>query len=512
MEDFVKQSRIYISLFVPTMEVSMTFSDWLDHHAKYLAHLLKNSSQPFVIASPDGSFLFVNQAFCDLIGYTREELKNINWKTDLTPPEWWQHDSEFFLKLDKTGIPGRHEKEYLRKDGARVPVELLVHRILDDAGKIFFYYSFITDISARKKSESDLQDYRQHLENLINTQSSQIILILESITDGFFAIDNNWNFTYLNRQTEKFFNISRECLIGQPWHKLCIPEIFQKFQLALSTHQAVHFELNLIPLSKWAEFHAYPSINGLSVFFRDITEKKKYEQELSRLDMLNLVGQMAAGISHEVRNPLTTVRGFLQMLSKKPGCRDYNKYFNLMISELDRANDIISEFLALARKKPATNELAYANLSNVIKKICPLLEASALETGHTIDFLLHDKMPHVALNEKEIRQLTLNLVRNAADAMPNGGTITVKTYISQNYVVLSVTDQGHGIPANIIDKIGTPFFTTKETGTGLGLATCYSIAQRHGAKLLIRETGPGGTTFVIKFPLTKSKIVKPSNR
>ncbi|AGL00540.1 two-component system sensor histidine kinase NtrB [Desulfoscipio gibsoniae] len=230
---------------------------------------------------------------------------------------------------------------------------------------------------------------------------------------------------------------------------------------------------------------------------QDITEKKQFEKEIARLERLNLVGQIAAGIGHEIRNPMTTVRGFLQILGGKEKCIEYKKFFNLMIEELDRANFIITEFLSLANHKALDKK--DQNINAVLKTLLPLMQADSMnidkyvvvELGETPDFLM---------NEKEIRQLVLNLVRNGLEAMPPGGTLKIKTFTDGGEVVLSVQDQGMGIEPDVIEKIGTPFFTTKDNGTGLGLAVCYSIAARHNAIIKV-ETSPTGTTFFVRFKI-----------
>lgn len=229
----------------------------------------------------------------------------------------------------------------------------------------------------------------------------------------------------------------------------------------------------------------------------DVTEKKQLEREIFRLDRLNLVGEMAAGIAHEIRNPLTSVRGFLQMLKEKKECSGYLDYFNLMINELDRANGIINEYLSLARKVPAN--LQSCNLTKIIKELQPLIisDASEKEMNVVVDLT---EVPDLQLNKQEINQLLLNLTRNAIDAMTPGQTLTISTSQSENAVLLKVQDQGSGIPQEVLDKLGTPFVTTKENGTGLGLAVCYGIAARHQATIEV-NTGSQGTIFIIKFPL-----------
>lgn len=231
--------------------------------------------------------------------------------------------------------------------------------------------------------------------------------------------------------------------------------------------------------------------------FNDVTELKKFEKEITRLDRLNLIAQMAAGMAHEIRNPMSTVKGFLQILRQKNECNKHQNYYDLMISELDRANLIISEFLSIAKNK--ATEVKKINLLSIVNNILPLLEAevSVRNNGHLLILEL-DEVPDLLLDEKEIRQLILNLVINAIEAMPNGGNITIKTYSNFNHIILAIKDEGQGIGHSILERLGTPFVTTKESGTGLGLAVCYSIAARHNMKIDVK-TGKEGTTFNIIF-------------
>lgn len=232
----------------------------------------------------------------------------------------------------------------------------------------------------------------------------------------------------------------------------------------------------------------------------DITELKKLQNEVERLDRLNLVGQIAASIGHEVRNPLTCVRGFLQLFKDKEELSKFKDIFDLMIEELDRANSIITEFLSLSRNKATV--LLSKNINKVVETIAPLIISSALETQCNIKFEL-ETVNNLLLDEEEIRQLILNLTKNGLDAMPGGGQLIIKTYQENEDIIMSLEDQGTGISAECIDKIGQPFFTTKDQGTGLGLAVCYSIAERHNAKISI-VTSHKGTTFYIRFKSTSS--------
>ena len=244
------------------------------------------------------------------------------------------------------------------------------------------------------------------------------------------------------------------------------------------------------------------SINGEACWLHvvtDITDKKKIDAELARLESFNLVGEMAASIGHEVRNPMTTVRGYLQMFQRKAAFAPYAAQLSLMIEEIDRANSIITEFLSLAKNKATV--MKQGNLNSILNTLEPLLQADVLRWGHQLN-ISTTPIPDTVFDENELRQLILNLFRNAMEAMDLPGVVSIRTYDAGDAVILSVNDTGRGVAPDIMARLGTPFLTTKEQGTGLGLAVCYRIAQRHDARITVHTT-PGGTTFAVKF--------KPSN-
>lgn len=219
-------------------------------------------------------------------------------------------------------------------------------------------------------------------------------------------------------------------------------------------------------------------------------------EKMTRLDRLNIIGEMAAGIAHEVRNPMTTVRGLLQFMGNKPEFVRHKANFDLMIDEIDRANSIITEFLSLAKNRAM--EFNDNNLNDIIHDIYPLLQADVMRNNCEIEASLGD-IPDVSLDQSSIRQLIINMIRNGLDAMPRGGKIFISTMTDNSKVLLKIQDNGIGISPEVRDKLGTPFFTTKEKGTGLGLAICYRIVQRHAATLTVESELGKGTSFTIVF-------------
>jgi two-component system sporulation sensor kinase C len=235
---------------------------------------------------------------------------------------------------------------------------------------------------------------------------------------------------------------------------------------------------------------------ALEGVIRDITDRKM-EQVAACLDRMNMVGNMAVTVAHEIRNPMTTIRGYLQLLKKKKEYQGDKDTFVLMIEEIDRANAIIREYLALSREKLANLELC--SLNYIIESLFSLIKAEAIASKVYVNLELTD-IPKLLLDKNEIRQLLLKLVRNSIEAMSFGGKLAIRTFQENNNIVLSIGDQGSGIPAHILSRLGTPFITTKDTGTGLGLPICYQIAHRHNACIDIK-TSNQGTIISIHFKL-----------
>jgi len=243
---------------------------------------------------------------------------------------------------------------------------------------------------------------------------------------------------------------------------------------------------------------------ALEGIIRDITVRKSLEQMASMFDRMNMIGSMAATVAHEIRNPMTTVRGYLQVLQRRKAYQDDREKFSLMIEEIDRADSIIREYLSLSREKFAN--FKSCSLNYIIESLFPLIQANANSAKVFVNLNLTD-IPDLLLDENEIRQLLLNLVRNGIEAMPSGGTLTIDTFLENNKAVMTIRDQGSGIPSHVLDNIGTPFITTKENGTGLGLPICYQIAHRHKASIRI-DTSIEGTTFLIYFNSLPSSNTK----
>lgn len=357
---------------------------------------------------------------------------------------------------------------------------------------------FITEFTEWRKLEADLKNTQDRFVKAFHANPWLMAII--SMED--------WRYVDVNDSFLKLSKCKREDLVGNLWDgEWGNPQMGQDLKTVICDQGSVR-NWEILLRDREGEFHEgilsaeviqVENQSCMYVIIQDVTERKIMEREMARFDRLNAVGEMAATIAHEIRNPMTTVRGFLQMMGSRSDLVTYKGTVDLMIDEIDRANLIITEFLSLAKNKAVS--MSPGNLNTAIDALAPLLSADAIASEKSV-FLELGELPQVIIDEKEIRQLILNLVRNGLEAMDAGGSIFLRTFLEGNHVVFSVRDEGRGIAPEVLDKLGTPFLTTKESGNGLGLAVCYSIASRHHAEIIV-NTGGAGTTFNVKFPIRR---------
>lgn len=357
---------------------------------------------------------------------------------------------------------------------------------------------FSHDITDRKQAEEALRQSEERFSQAF--QASPVMMaIVDWQSNCYIDVNDAWL---------RAFGFKREYIIGRISAELGLfnqnQDIGEKALQINPNNNLYNYELSF-PAADGEIHIGLASSQMIQVDGRacclhtmlDITQQKQMEAEIARLDRLNLIGEMAASIGHEIRNPMTAVRGFLQMLSSEARYQKDLGFFDIMIEELDRANEIITEYLGMAKDKRV--DLKPHNLDEIVRSLYPMIQADANYKEMGIQLELGNP-PKPLLDTKEIRQLILNMSRNGLEAMAGRGMLTIGTTVDGNDVVLYIRDQGPGLAPELVDKLGTPFITTKEKGTGLGLAVCYSIAARHKARIDF-ETGIEGTSFYIRFPI-----------
>jgi len=346
--------------------------------------------------------------------------------------------------------------------------------------------------------------------------------ILEKTSDGFFAVDRDWKFTFVNRRAEKLLDRHREDLIGKDfWVEL--PEFtrdaFEKnYRRAMSEQVAIEFEASDASGKVWFELLAYPSGGGVSVFLRDVTDRKRVEEERLTTGKLESLGTLAGGIAHDLNNLLTVISGNIGLAQIEAPGSPAN-----LLSFLSRAGEAAQHAAQLSNQlltfsKGGTPLKRVVSISDLVTQAAEFsLHGSNLRS----DLGIQAGLWRSAVDPAQIEQVINALVINAREAMPDGGIVRVSARnleIDANsglpirpgrYVKVQVADNGAGIEKRLVTKIFDPYFTTKPTGTGLGLSISYSVVKKHGGLLHLERTSADGSTFTFYLPATDSEPPVP---
>lgn len=225
-----------------------------------------------------------------------------------------------------------------------------------------------------------------------------------------------------------------------------------------------------------------------------LEQKQKQEEAITRTEKLSVLGQLSAGIAHEIRNPLTSLKGFLYILRTDPK----QEFIDIMEMEIERINQIVDEFMVLS--KPISKDFQKGCLNETVEDVVTIIDTHGKMYNIDIATQFANETSLANYNENQIKQVLVNFLKNSIEAMPNGGTITVSVTIVEDFIKILIKDEGMGIPKEMLEKLGEPFFTTKEQGTGLGLMISFKIIEEHNGTVTIDSEVGKGTTVVISLP------------
>ncbi|MCM3749884.1 ATP-binding protein [Paenibacillus pasadenensis] len=343
--------------------------------------------------------------------------------------------------------------------------------------------------------------------------------VLQHMDSGIALFDTDGIVTFMNLQMAKFLDVPRKTLIG-----CSILEIMRHSQLSRLTRRLLIrlYREIIVRRNKYFEFQ---DSNGRHLLItatygdqldgeylismKDVSEYKQIEQTAYQNDKLAMLGKIAAAIAHEIRNPLTSIRGFIQLL--RPVLVDLGKeeYAKIMVAEIDRANDIIYEFLNSS--KPTAPMKQTIRLTSLLKEVSLLSESEALMHNCQIYLESYEADLQVSIDVKQIKQVVLNLFKNAMDAIAemNGerpGRIDVILKRKTDFAEITIKDNGKGMDRATLNRLFDPFFTTKESGTGLGLSVSYRIIRNHGGTIRVTSVAREGTSFMIYLPIVEQKV------
>jgi len=379
--------------------------------------------------------------------------------------------------------------------------EKLEHKDMSNVG--FVVDAFYELVSKLKEKEKELEILKKIAEQRAEDVESYNENILQSVPSGVISFDRDLKIKSINSSAEKILGLKAEDAIGRGYEELLGNSIVKLFkerksvergeiQYQTSDGREIWLGLTFSPLRDSAGKEI-----GRILVFSDLTELKALESQAELRKRLSSLGEMSAGIAHELRNPMGVIAGYTKLLSKKVD-NSLMPTVEAISKEIDVMDRIISDFLSFAR--PVELTVSNINLNEVINSCVSSIVGinSAIEVSLNID-----KSLFISGDEVLLRQAFTNLIQNAVEAMKDGGKLSFGYTDFGDYIEITVSDTGHGISEGIRDKIFLPFYTTKEKGTGLGLAIVHKTIISHGGEILVDSTS-AGTTFRLRLPINNT--------
>ncbi|SEA05156.1 two-component system, sporulation sensor kinase A [Thalassobacillus cyri] len=454
------------------------------------------------IVNMDGNFMMVNRSFCKILGFTEEEIlqKNV---MDLTPPEDFKLVATQFQRLVEEDIEAFEiVKRCYKNNGGMIWGRLSISIYQDESQESHLIIQ-LQDVTERKLEEEELMVREREFRKLV-----------EGAPDAM-AIHDEEQILYINQVATETLGVKAEDVIGKPLSDFILKEDWlwyrEKLVEALENGEVNGiFDIRLvlpsgetIDVSSTGSIIEYHGRKAMQAVFRNNSAQKEFEMKsnylLQQYEKMNLVGELAAGIAHEIKNPLTILKGFIQLLDISKHKREHTQYESLMFSEIDRIHLMVNEFLTLA--KPSEEDMKPIDLHVALKQTISLMHAHAVNNKVTIQFEENTSLPLVHGIENKLKQAFINIIKNAIEAMHEGGRLRIIMDQCKDGMKISFADEGCGMTEEELRKITTPFFTTKSDGTGLGMMITNNIVESHNGKLQVESKMGAGTTISIAFPL-----------
>jgi PAS domain S-box-containing protein len=474
----------------------------LRHERDYTMSIIKSTPAIVCGIAFDGTTTFVNPACESITGYNAEEIIGKNWWKLFYPGDEYRQLEPLFRDFEQGDVHD-YEMALTAKDGKKRVISWSSVNRFDMNGKAVEIIGFGNDITERKQAEEALRMSMQQMAD-----------ILESISDAFFVLDNQWRFTFVNSQAEKLLHRSRKELTGKNiWEEFpdAVGSMFyDRYHMAIEQNVAVSFEEYYPPLDTWYGVRAYPYREGLSVYFRDVNERKQAETKLKKfsedLQRSNReLEEFAAVASHDLQSPLISVLSALNLMERYSlgGLGpEAEKYLTSAKDRIGNMVEVIRSMLEYSRVDTTDIKFKRTDLEAVLDRSIGNLMADISESGATVT---HDPLPDVSGDAALLAQVFQNLIGNAIKFQ---GEEPPQVHISaerkEKEWAFSVRDNGIGIDPEDIEHIFEIFHSLKARGeyhgTGIGLATCKKIEELHGGRIWA-ESEPGrGSTFHFTIP------------
>ena len=508
-----EDGRINTYAYIRDITERKKFEKELRESEKKFRNLFERVRHGLFISTKEGRFLDCNQAMWGLLGYQdREEFLKIDIAKELyANPE----DRKTFQGMvEKLGFVKDFEVEWKKKNGERMTVLITADAKRDEKGAVIGYEGIKIDISDRKRMERELKEANDFLMNLI-----------ESSVDGIIVTNMKGDILIFNKGAENILGYKSEEVVGKMhirniYQPGVAKEVMEKLRSPdfggvgkLSSFPIFHRRKDgeLIEGDLSASFIYDEKGNEIASIgiFKDLRERLGMERELQKIqqallqsEKLAAMGRLTSQIAHELNNPIYGIMNTLELLKTEiPPESKRRRILELALSETQRLSEMLRNMLSFS--KPEEEKRKPIKMNELVEGILLVMEKQMKEANIKVETSFDDGIPEVMASTNQMRQVMLNIIKNAKEAMPKGGTLTVRTSREDNKVLIHIQDTGIGIPEEIRDKIYEAFFTTKSKvkGVGLGLSVCYGIIKDHGGEIKVESEEEIGTTFTISLPI-----------
>lgn len=458
---------------------------------------LASSADGIAIFDTQAHFKRINPVYTKIFGYTEEDVLGKSVEEIPNPVSV----IEIFREVKKGNVYSNLNTIRYHKDGSQLDIAVSYSPFRDCTGKVIGIIAVLRDITELKEMERELIQIKK-LYNLITENTTDMIKIYTKDLEVLYASPSHTKALGINPEQLKGEKLKK---LIQPINDEPIDELINRIaqtgeseiiqaKTKTDTNDIMYIESNITPI--------YNEENELDLFLkisRNIDDRIKNDEVLRNLDRLSIIGQMAASVAHEIKNPLTALKGFSKLLQHSEANDRQTEYLTIIMDELKNIDKSVNEFLSLA--KPQAIDFKRSSLTGTLLTAIKMLRAD--DTVHNVKIVYEseEKELHLKCNQDQLHQAFMNVIKNSLEAMPNGGQVFVCiSELEDEIVQIQIKDSGAGIEPDVLHLLGTPFYTTKDKGIGLGLTVSNKIIQEHQGTMRIESKPGNGTTVTVLLP------------
>jgi PAS domain S-box-containing protein len=464
--------------------------------------------------APDGQVLDANPALLHMLGYdSKEELQRLNFREMYVNPSL---RDTLLRELELMGSIQDREVAFRRKDGTQITCLVSGFAIRDTFGRIVRVQGTLVDITERLEIENRLRQEQEFIRRLI-----------ACFPDMIGVFDRDGRFTYISQRVQDVLGATPEEFVGEEFggraHPEDRPRLVEMFRSLASgeipyaqvEYRAQHADgsWKMLRASAGPLVDAAGKITGVVASARDVTDSRRFEQQLAQKEKFASMGQMMAGAAHELNNPLTAILGVSDLLRERATDDATRRQVEIVLQQARRAAGIVQNLLAFAR--PAALGRTTVRVDELIQRALQYQHASLQQKNITVDFQAPASLPTIVGDPKLLTQVFLNIITNAEQAISSvrdHGTLKISLEPSEGNLTATFADDGPGISPENAARLFDPFFTTKRPGggSGLGLTISLAVAKEHGGKIEVHSSPPGGATFRVVLPVPVDNLPQPA--